>query len=170
MKKILVFIAVIVLLTSCQNSSKEASKSELNQEQTFIALSEFQSKASEFLKKEVQVQGIVDHICKHGGKKIVLVNNDARVHVLSDTRFDESIVGKEIKLVGIVEEDRTDETSLLEIEEKAINIHSEEADDEIRQERMISYVNTMRDSLKRSGVDHFSEYHLQFVSFSEVEE
>jgi len=169
MKNILILLGFITILTACNNTTNENQKEINNTETKLIALADFQNKGKDFLDTEIQIKGIVDHVCKHGGKKMVLVNDNARVHVLSDERFDESIVGKEILVNGIVKEEQTNEASLLKMEEKAINIHSETDDDEIRQERMISYVNMMRDSLKKSNTDHFSEYHLEYISHTVVE-
>ena len=169
MKNILILLSFIAILTACNNSSNENQKETNNTEAELIALADFQNKGVNLLDTEIQIKGIVDHVCKHGGKKLVLVNDEARVHVLSEQRFDESIVGKEIIVNGIVKEEQTNEASLLKLEEDAINIHSENESDEIRQERMISYVNMMRDSLKKSNTDHFSEYHLEYISHKVVE-
>ncbi len=173
MKKIIILVSALALLTAC-NQSANTNQEPINESveattnDSFIPLTDLQSKGSEFIDKEIQTQGIVDHVCKHGGKKILLVGDGVDVHVFSEDRFDEGLVGKEIVVTGIVKEDRTDEASLLKIEEDAINMHSEGEEDETRQERMIAYVNMMRDSLKNTGKDHFSEYYLDYVSHKEV--
>jgi len=171
MRKFIILFSAIALLSACNNSTETSTtkeNEEITVEETIIALADLQNKGAEFIDQEIQTQGIVDHVCKHGGKKILLVADGADVHVFSEERYDETMVGKEIIVTGIVKEDRTDEASLLKIEEDAINMHSEGEEGETRQERMIEYVNLMRDSLKNSGVDHFSEYYLEFVSYKEV--
>ena len=167
MKKIIILFSAIALFSACNSTVTETT--DVVSSENIIALKDLQAQGAKYLDKEVQTQGIVDHVCKHGGKKILLVADGVDVHVFSEERYDEAVVGKEIVVTGIVKEDRTDEAALLKIEEDAINIHSEGEEGETRQERMISYVNMMRDSLKNAGVDHFSEYYLDYVSHKEVE-
>ena len=173
MKKLIILASALALLTACNQSTNTTQEATTDSVETttndpFIPLADLQAKGAENLNKEIQTQGIVDHVCKHGGKKILLVGDGVDVHVLSENRFEDGLVGKEIIVTGIVKEDRTDEASLLKIEEDAINMHNEGEETEKRQERMISYVNMMRDSLKNSGLDHFSEYHLEYVSHKEA--
>lgn len=171
MNKFFILLATAFLFAACNPTTKSESNDEQISEEspaTFIPLKEIQSKAINFIDQEIQTQGIADHTCKHGGKKILLVDDDISVHVFSEDRFDDNITGKEIKINGIVREVRTDEASLLKLEENAINSHSSGEDAELRQERTIMYVNMMRDSLKNMGVDHFSEYSLEYVSHEEV--
>ncbi|MBN2669742.1 MAG: hypothetical protein JXR60_10990 [Bacteroidales bacterium] len=173
MKHLLLLIAAVAFLSACNSNQEQTNNAEAEVQEVqypLIALKDFQSEAANFLGKEIQTEGIVDHVCKHGGKKILLVQDDVSLHVFNEDRFDEAMTGKLVKVVGLVKEDRTDEAALLKIEEDAINSHSEGEEAEMKQERMINYVNTMRDSLKNSGLDHFSEYYLQFVSYEEVKE
>ncbi len=39
-------------------------------------------------------------MCKHGGKKLLLVNDKGDVHVESETRFDDALVGDEVTFKG----------------------------------------------------------------------
>lgn len=168
MNKLFILIAATVLLSSCSNCNHTEKADDAVVIENQLALENIQPQGAEFLGQEVKTQGMVDHVCRHGGKKILLVGDGVDIHVFAEERFDESITGKEIIVTGIVKEERTDEAVLLKMEEDAINSHNEGDDAEVRQERMISYVNLMRDSLKNSGVDHFSEYYLQYVSYEEV--
>jgi len=169
MKKYFILLAVAALFASCSNNAtpETTESTDAVVETNFIELASIQAKGADFLDQEVKTTGIVDHVCRHGGKKILLVADGVDIHVFNDERFEEAIVGKEVIVTGIMKEDRTDEASLLKMEEDAINEHSEGEEAETRQERMIVYVNTMRDSLKSAGVDHFSEYYLDYVSHEE---
>jgi len=184
MRKLLILLAAVALLSSCkQNTNTTTDNKEVVTEATFIALSDIQAKGAEFVDQEIQTKGIVDHVCRHSGKKILLVNDDVKIHVLSEERYEDNLVGKEIIINAIVKEDRTDESTLLKIEEDAINSHKDSKEDsleketeeeiaqqEARQEQIISYVNMMRDSLKASNKEYFSEYYLEFVSLKEANE
>ena len=181
MKKIIILLVAIATLSACDNASNTSKDEQaLNESKVeFVALKDLQAKGADFVDQEIQTKGIVDHVCRHSGKKILLVADDVSVHVMAEERYDENLVGKEILINAIVKEDRTDEATLLQIEEDAINSHKhsegEENDTEediaaaeARQERMIAYVNTMRDSLKNANKEYFSEYYLEFISTEEV--
>jgi hypothetical protein len=172
MKKYFILLSVVALLSSCNCDTqdvKEDKTDELAVAVNLITISDLQSNGADYINKEIRTQGIVDHVCRHSGKKILLVADDVSIHVMSEERFDENIGGKEIILNGIVKEDRTDEASLLQLEEDAINSHSEDEEAKESEEALTNYVNTMRDSLASCGVDHFSDYYMELVSYEEVE-
>ena len=175
MKKIL-FLAVITLLAlSCSNKSENenpeiAKQAEAAYTPVTITLAEFDTRAGEFVDKEVKVQGIVDHVCKHGGKKLLLVNDDGDVHVTSDDRFDDELIGSEVIITGIVREYRVDEGECMRMEEDNIKSHKEGKTDKEQYEQKMAMIKEYRDEMKEKGVDHLSFYSLEFVSLEKVPE
>lgn len=162
MKKTALLISFIVLFVSCKDTSKKQDK-ELAQTPT-IALADFDAKAGAFLNKEIQVKGIVDHVCKHGGKKLLLVNDEADVHVESETRFDDAMVGDEVTINGIVTEFRVDEAYLLKKEADHIQSHKEGTDNEEVYKQKMEKLQYFRDSMKVAKVDHLSYYSIDYLS------
>jgi RecJ-like exonuclease len=68
----------------------------------------FQDVAADMLGKEVEIQGMVVHVCKHGGKKMFLVgeNPDMRVKITASDKvsvFDPELEGSIVNVTGIVE-------------------------------------------------------------------
>jgi hypothetical protein len=91
MKKIVFFLLMALAVISCKTDDKKAgttNKTAETAEIPFLALGEFDAKAGEFVNKEVKVKGIVDHVCKHSGKKIFLVTDKGDVHINGEERFD----------------------------------------------------------------------------------
>ncbi len=171
MKKVLILVSFLAVMFSCADASKKKDKEDTKEVETnLIALADFDEKAGEFIGKEVQVQGIVDHVCKHGGKKILLVNDAADVHVESDTRFDDDLMGSEITVKGIVTEFRVDEAFLLKKEEDHIQSHKEGADSEEAYEEKMAHLQEYRDLMKEEGVDHLSYYSMDYVSHEVIKE
>ncbi|OQY04833.1 MAG: hypothetical protein B6I20_02365 [Bacteroidetes bacterium 4572_117] len=173
-KKFLTIVAIAGLFASCggeQQTEENQTETTVETEKTTteIALGEFDTKAGEFVDQEILVTGIVDHVCKHGGKKILLVNDDGDVHVESETRFNDSIAGSEIIVTGIVREERIDESYLLQMEEDNIKSHSEGETNDDLFNRKKEHIATYRDSMKTTGVDHFSNYSLEYVSHKETD-
>lgn len=168
MKNLVLLSLSIGLLCACsENQSTEVE--EISTEQFSIVLphvniNSFDVDAGQFVDSEITVSGIVDHVCKHGGKKLKLVTDGSSVHVESESRFDDDLIGNEISLNGIVREMRVDESYCLQMEEDNTSKHKEgETNDEDfnhKQELIQSY----RDSMIVAGVDHLSFYTLEFVS------
>lgn len=174
MKNLAYVLICLMLLTSCKQESKQAESTNLDQteqvaETPLIAIADFDNKAGEFVSKEVKVKGIVDHVCKHGGKKLLLVTDDGNVHVTSDSRFEEDLVGSEIALNGVVAEERIDEAYLLKMEEDNIKNHSEGQSSDEQFEARKKHIKEYRDQMKANKTDHISNYSLEYVSHVEIQ-
>jgi len=173
MKNIIFLLAISLSFIACKTESKkiEDSKSQIESdyEAPFLALGEFDTKAGDFVNKEVKIQGIVDHVCKHSGKKLLVVTDDGSVHITSDTRFNDALQGSEIALTGIVLEERIDESYCLQMEEDNIKSHTEGAANKDQFETKKQHIQQYRDQMKAENTDHISNYSLKYVSHIEVE-
>ena len=172
MKKIVFVLVMALAVISCKTDDKKAgaaNKTAETAEIPFLALGEFDAKAGEFLNKEVKVKGIVDHVCKHSGKKVFLVTDKGDVHINGEERFDEALTGNEITFTGIVVEERIDEAYCLKMEEDNIKSHSEGATNNELFETKKKNIQAYRDQMKAENTDHISLYTLKYVSHSVVE-
>lgn len=174
-KKIFLLSALALFIFACGDETEndndnpsDTSEIAALEEIVEIAMADFESKAGELIGKEVKVSGVVDHVCKHDGKKIHLVNGDNSLHVSNDKRFDESLSGSEISVTGIVEEEKVDEIYLTEWWDHVLESHSEgtDSDKEILA-KVEEEIQQIRDSLKTTGVEYFPEYSLKYVSHKE---
>ena len=166
MKKIILLISIVALFISCDDTSKKKDKDVAKL--PIVALAEFDAKAGEFLDKEIQVKGIVDHVCKHGGKKLSLVNEEGDVHVESESRFDDAIVGDEVIINGIVTEFRVDEAYLLKKEEDHLQNHKDGTDSKDVYDQKMEKLQYFRDSMEVAKVDHLSYYSIDYISHKVV--
>lgn len=173
MKKVISIILIAVLFIACKTESNKADEmekqTEISVETPFLAMAEFDTKAGDFVNKEVKIQGIVDHVCKHSGKKLLVVTDDGSVHITSDTRFEDALTGSEIVLTGIVLEERIDEAYCLKMEEDNIKSHSEGATSQEQFENKKKHIQQYRDQMKEENKDYLSNYSLQYISHIEVE-
>ena len=158
-------------MISCKTDTKKVEEVEKTTvvETPVLALSEFDTKAGDFVNKEVKVQGIVDHVCKHGGKKILLVTDHGDVHITSDTRFEETLKGSEISLTGIVLEEKIDEAYCLKMEEDNIKSHSEGKSNEDQFKNKKEHIQKYRDQMKAENIEYISNYSLKYVFHAIVE-
>ena len=174
MKNLVYILVLAVLLVACKNETKKSEETvemteEVQAQTPLLAIADFDEKAGEFVSKEIKVQGIVDHVCKHGGKKLLLVTDDGDVHVTSDTRFDEALKGSEIALNGVVKEERIDEAYCLKMEEDNIKSHSEGKSNDQQFEAKKKHIQEYRDQMKAENKEYISLYSLEYVSHVEVE-
>lgn len=175
-KKILFVSVLAIFVIACNEDSNDV---ENNNDTTIVAgaeapsinLVDFEAKAGEFVGKKINITGIVDHVCKHGGKKILLVDGDNSLHIFNDERFDEEIAGSNISLTGIVEEEKIDEAYLTEWWNHSQESHSEGTENDIAHLAEVEeMIQDIRDSLKSEGVEYFPEYSLKYVSHEEIKE
>ena len=191
-KYLLIFTVIALFITSCENAHKpkESSNNDIVvvDEITAINIADFDDKAGDFVDKKIQLEGTVDHICKHGGQKLFLVSNESetRVKVTPDEEiaaFNAELEGDQLVLVGIVEEQRIDEEYLKEWEEE-IKAGSDLSDDkgegmhlggnvekggegaDLNEE--LEKVNRLRTMLEESGSDHLSFYSVLCTSYDVV--
>ncbi len=172
-KKILFLSVSVLFIAACgNNDNTEKSKNDTTEINLVavpeINLNEFDSLAANYVGKEVTVTGIVDHVCKHGGKKLLLVDGDYNLHIFNDNRFDESLSGSKVTVKGIVEQEVVDSAYLAEKlkHEQKNYVDANEAEKE-KLKNMEKYINHMQDSLKKSGLDNFTNYSLKFETLEE---
>ena len=171
MKKIVFLLAIIIAIISCKTETKKAvtEKETAVVETPVVAIGEFDSKAGDFINKKIQVKGIVDHVCKHGGKKILMATDKGDVHVTSEERFNEALKGSEITLTGIVLEERIDEAYCLKMEDDNLKSHSEGKSNQEQFDAKTAHIQQYRDQMKAENIAYISNYSLKYVSHTEIE-
>lgn len=169
MRSLMIAFALMFALISCKDTGKKTSEADVVAEEVYevptITIGEFNSDAGKYLDKEVKVQGIVDHVCKHGGKKIFFVDDDQDLHINSETRFEEDLNGSKLLVTGIVREFRVDEAFCLQMEEDNIQNHTDDPEKFEHKKETIKYY---RDSMTMASSDHLSYYSLDYVSHEEL--
>ncbi|MCF6171362.1 MAG: hypothetical protein L3J66_10330 [Bacteroidales bacterium] len=192
MKKFIIAImAFAFFAVSCENSKTastqdNAKTEEINVEEiTPVNLAEFDSVVENLVGKKIVVTGTADHICKHGGQRMFIVDtgSEGRVKVTPDENvaaFNTDLEGQSLKIVGIVEEQRIDEAYLREWEEEILsdadmgddkgegshiggNVEKGGSDADKNEE--MEKVNNLREMLAESGKDHLSFYSILCVEY-----
>lgn len=139
-KKVLflfVFAAFMISCNNTQNPSADAENmdQEVNAELVTLAIVDFDNQAGNYVGKEVQLSGLVNHTCKHGGKRMFLIDPETEQTVKIEageniTSFDAELEGSEVIVTGIINELIIDEAYLIEweseIEEEMLQATEEE--------------------------------------------
>ena len=116
-------MAALVTTTSCGNSNKQ-SQSEKTEQAAPAALSidNLLVHADSLVNKEVTIEGICTHTCKHGATKIFLMGSDdtktIRVEAGPLGSFDTKCINAIVTVTGTLKEQREDEAYLQNWEAK----------------------------------------------------
>ncbi len=191
MKKLFFLLFAASMLAACNNSENSATTEtstdkQVSEAPVAVTLAEFSDKASDLVGKQIVFTGIVDHTCKHGGKRMFLVdeNSDASLKVESGeniSSFDASLEGSEVKVVGVVNEKVIDKAYLDEWEadvqkeiESSKNLHmgnhekGKEKEEDNEAEESMNQIKNLRKMLAESGKDHLSFYSVDCVEYEVI--
>jgi alpha-glucuronidase len=178
-RKIFFLTGIIALALSACNMGLKGFD---NPDAVKVAVATFEQQAASAVEKTVIIEGTVLHTCKHGGKRMFLVdgNDSVSVEVTAGKdipKFDEKIVGTRVRVLGVLKEERIDERYLNEWENEVkkpeanhnVGVHSgaKGHEDQDTQDKLDN-INSLREDLKNSGKDHLSFYSIEASKFEEV--
>ncbi|MCD4761455.1 hypothetical protein K8R32_00670 [bacterium] len=115
LRKLIIVIFISTLFISCgNNGSQKKDQAVVETENTVvdpivITVAEFTDKAGELVGELVVIEGTVDHVCAHGGKRMFIIDEatDGRVKIVTGKNmpsFNTEMEGSEIKIIGTVDE------------------------------------------------------------------
>ncbi len=194
------FYALLVVLfvaTACQNNTEKQQDPEIVEvvvvEAVDLDLSNFNDKAESLIGKQVILNGMIDHVCKHGGQKMFMVNEnaDARIKITTGENmaaFNTELIGETLMVVGVIDEHRIDEEYLREWEEELIagvdedEEHSEKGEplhmgehggegnaEETEENPEMKQINEYRQQIAESGKEYISFFSVTCVEYEVVE-
>lgn len=183
MRKYLSFtiLAGLVMALGCNQGPKEISGQD-QADTVLLAVALFDSAAPDWVDHPVRIEGTVYHTCKHGGKRMFLVdrNDSVMVEVTAGpgiVMFGESLIGSRVIVLGTLKEERIDEKYLNEWEAEVMapeenheaGLHEGTKGHEDQPgEAKLEQINSLRRQLKESGKDHLSFYSVEACSFEEI--
>lgn len=176
-----IIIFSIFLIASCNQGTKETANDN-KADTALLTVFSFDTSAHSFVDKPVIIEGTVLHLCKHGGKRMFLVDgtDSIRVEITAGediTKFEESLVGSRVRIFGTLKEERIDEKYLNEWENEVkkpeenhnVGVHTgaKGHEDQGVQEKL-DQISSLRVDLKKSGKDHLSFYSIEAAKFVEL--
>ena len=142
MKKAILFLGITmsVINFGCNSSVKnkethstttEENVTTVEKTSAFVTVESLLAKAEELSGKTVKVTGVIDHVCKHGGKRFKILSSDGTIElkIELDEKFDEadaSIVGNTAKVTGTLTPTKYDAKMVKAWEEKMKDGHKGE--------------------------------------------
>lgn len=179
-KWFILFISVLMVI-SCSTDSAQQQQVDAD-----LDVAQINANTSEYVDKTVSVTGTVNHVCRHGGKRLFVMSDDAndrfKVEAGQVGSFDVALEGSKVRVVGVVKELKVDKAYLdtwekevcaAEAENEAQKFASEhEGQDHAGNEQAdnptLQNINMLRQELVDSEQAHLSFYHLDAISFEEV--
>jgi len=174
-------IILLFALTGCNRGIKETA--EQNGSDTVkITVANFLTNAPERINKAIVIEGTVSHTCKHGGKRMFLVDGNDSINVEITTgpdivKFDDALVGSRVRVSGILKEERIDEKFLSEWENEIkkpqenhdVGVHTGTKGhmDQTDQDKL-DQIAAYRQDLKAAGKDYLSFYSVEAVKLEEL--
>lgn len=202
MKRIFTLIFLVgVILSACNSGNKQANtdeKKECADKKECLTVDEFLANAADYVGKEVDIDGTVSHVCKHGGKRMFLFgeNPEATAKVVTGegiANFDVGLEGSDVCVHGVVEELRIDEAYLQnwEAELAAKGEETEAAEVAAEEEKDghdhgdqtkhgdkadmgehkadLEKIQMYRDKFAKDSIDHISYYTVVATKFEKIE-
>jgi hypothetical protein len=183
MKRILscIFILSMLAFVACDSGTKSAEK-KIPTDTVKVTVASFQKQADTLIERHVIIEGTVLHTCKHGGKRMFLVdgNDSVSVEVTTGptiTKFDESLIGSRLRITGILKEERIDAKYLNDWEnevkkpqenhETGIHTSAKGHEDQGMNEKL-EQIKELREELRKSGKDHLSNFSIEAGKYDEI--
>ena len=175
-----ILIISVIFFTSCNQGSKTSGENK--SDTALLTVLAFDTSAHSFVDKPVIIEGTVLHLCKHGGKRMFIVDgtDSVRVEITAGqdiTKFEESLVGSRVRVFGVLKEERIDERYLNEWENELkkpeenhdVGVHTgaKGHEDQGVQDKL-DQINSYREQIKNSGTDHLSFYSIEAAKFVEL--
>ena len=161
MKNVILFLIISIFTFGSVNAQ---GKKKVAKMPTFT-VENFDSNAEKFVTKEVYITGTCDHVCKHAGKKLVLVgsNGESKIEVLAGDidKFPKELEGEDLKIKAVVMEEKMDEEYLKEWE-------AELKSSGTACETEMGQIKDARAKMKKNKKGYVSSYYLQAVSFEKM--
>jgi hypothetical protein len=174
-------LVIFFTIAACNQGTKETAETTKN-DTIRLAVLTFEKQADSCIDKPVIIEGTVLHLCKHGGKRMFLVDGTDSIRVEVTTgpnivKFDEALVGSRVRVFGTLKEERIDSKYLNEWEAEVkkpeanhdVGVHTgaKGHEDQGAKEKL-EQIDAMRADLKNSGKDHLSFYSIEATKFTEL--
>lgn len=178
-KRLWSVVSVAILLVSCGNDSDQTPATE-------VTVAQLANQASEYVGQTVSVTATVQHVCRHGGQRMFIMGETAeerfKVTPGPDVgAFDVALEGSDVRVQGVVEEEKVDRVYLdaweaelgtgrkpeVGHEGHGQGVVEEDEHEEAQQDRQ--RLESMRQQLEDSGKEALYFYSLECHAFEELD-
>lgn len=181
----MLFAVISIVFVACNNATKSktetAEKTEKSCCDNKVSVDSFLIVAENFVGKEMIVFGTVDHVCKHGGKRVKMFSSCPSKTIHAEAaegmgQFKAEVEGSDICVTGIVAEHKMDLAYVEEYETKIKEAMKTEAEEvEMEHEKgadhhaTLEKINNWKEEINSNGKGYISTYYLEVSKYHEME-
>ncbi len=164
MKHLILIILLIPLTFGCNSGKTEKT-------QTPISVKEVITLADEKVDQELVITGTVNHVCSHSGRRCFLIDDTGehsiRVEAAGEIEnFEKELIGKNIRVTGILKEDRFTAAEIDKLESDYLTKHPEEVNNDGEHcSAELANINEMREWMKEHGKNYYAIYFIEGKSY-----
>lgn len=175
-KKFSIFIMAAIVFTSCVKKTER-------KEAVQLTVDGIIANAVDYVNKNMSLTGTVAHVCEHGGKRMFIMGDKPgqRFKIIAGPAigsFDIRLEGSDVRVEGIIREQKVDEAFLdnweqeidgstkPEIGHQGLDNHDEDNDN--HHEDTLRQIQAMRKKLIESGKETLSFYSLECNSVNRI--
>jgi len=183
MKKVWGLSIIALVLFSCGTKQQKENQETTTDELTVISVDKVLSNTSDYVNKEIMVEGLVNHVCSHSGKRMFILGNnpDEALRITPNKNigvFEKNLEGNTVKIRGIFKELIIDDEYVAQLENEvaegmdheALHDHSggdhEEEEDAAVDSSKIKQIEQMKADIAESEEGFVAQY---WIEASEVE-
>jgi hypothetical protein len=174
-------IVALIAVSACNNASK-TDETAIKNDTVLLTVLTFEQLADSSVDKPVIIEGTVFHTCKHGGKRMFLIDgtDSIRVEVTAGgevAKFEETLIGSRVRVKGFLREERIDAKYLNEWEAEVlkpednhtVGVHTgaKGHEDHSVQDKL-DQIKALREELAASGKDHLSNFSVEAINYMEL--
>ena len=183
-KKIAFGCVILTFLFACSTGDKKDQKEE-KVEIPQVSITELLENADQYVNQSILFTGTVDHVCREGGKKMFLIDNnpESRIKVTPGKNmpsFDVELEGSDLMIEGVLQALVIDEDYLAKWEEELMGKHDAQEEGHAQTEHgekadMGTHVgdkqqiDSYRKMLEESGKDKITFYSVECSKFTKQE-
>ncbi len=173
-KYALLALSFALLMVSCGKTEKKAPQNQIAR----VKIADFAALDQSLLQKTIEVEGLVLHTCRHGGRKMFISDGtpDNKIKILATDKsgsFDKTLEGVKVLVTGKISEERIDEKFLNEWEQEVRAEQENEPKPEgatckFEENKDMQTINKMRAELKSNGKGYVPRYSLECESYKKI--
>lgn len=176
LKLIIAALMLVAFMGACNQATKKTEKSSLKEsvktEITYLSVEKILQNADTLSEKNVNLTGVIDHVCKHGGKRFKMLSSDGSktIKVELGDNFkpaDPSIAGKTVKVTGKLVPRNMDADMVKKWMEKETANHPDEVGTEAFKQEMATLQDIV-DQIESGKIPYYTTYSVEAEKY-EVE-
>jgi hypothetical protein len=177
MKKTIFPFMILLILAGCGNRGSQqqpaATESSI-QAEAALDIARLMAMASENVDKEITIEGVVTHVCKHSGKRCFIkdttTNTSIRVEAKGEIGgFNSELSGSAILVQGIIRENRLSHDYIMEWEAKTLEQKDQSEIDQNQCSAELSNIQEMKDWMAANNKNFYSIYYVEGINYEVVD-